>query len=201
MTCRHGAHAQRRGRAWPALGSLLATIGLLAFAQPASGHDAKLDRPLRLPRIASGARCPISHGALASSLARGLARMPVAGAGPVYLMSVGDDPAGSVGVGQADSQGWRGQKAPWLASPAYRGPILIRGARIDGRGELRFARGTGEHLRKLYERRGQNVQPNGWRVWPGLLLARSPGCYALQIDGTAFSRVIVIRVHTASSWP
>ncbi len=31
-------------------------------------------------------------------LGHGLARMPVAGAGPVYLMSVGDEPAGSVTI-------------------------------------------------------------------------------------------------------
>jgi hypothetical protein len=92
-----------------------------------------LGRPLHLPRLAKGAPCRVSHGEAASKLGRGLARMPVAGTGPVYLMSVGDDPAGSLGIARADLQGWRGQKAPWIASPRYRGPILIRGARIDGR--------------------------------------------------------------------
>jgi hypothetical protein len=123
--------------------------------------------------------------------------MPVAGAGPVYLMSVADEPAGSVTIegSRADPGGWRGQKAPWVADARYRGPILIRGARIDAPGGVRFARATGDHLRELYQRRGQSVQPNGWRAWPGSLLVRAPGCYALQIDGMSFSSVIVVRVH------
>lgn len=147
--------------------------------------------------MAAGAGCPVSHGTLASSLGRGLARMPVAGRGPVYFMSVGGEPAGSVGIGESrrDSRGWRGQKAPWIADPRYRGPILIRGARIDAPGPMRFARGTGDHLRAIHQRRGVSVQPNGWRAWPALLLVRAPGCYALQVDGLSFSRVIVIRVH------
>lgn len=113
------------------------------------------------------------------------------------MMSVADEPAGSVTIEDSpvDPQGWRGQKAPWIAAPRYRGPILIRGARIDAPGEIRFARDHGEHARALYQRRGQGVQPNGWRGWPGALLVRTPGCYALQVDGTSFSTVIVIRVH------
>ncbi len=123
--------------------------------------------------------------------------MPVAGTGPVYMMSVADEPAGSVTIegSPTDAQGWRGQKAPWIAAPRYRGPILIRGARIDAPGEMRFARVEGQQARALYQRRGQSVQPNGWRVWPGLLLVRAPGCYALQVDGLSFSSVIVVRVH------
>ncbi len=179
------------------LATALAILALPALAGGASGERASLGRPLHLPRVAAGAGCPASPGALASTLGRGLARMPVAGPGPVYVMSVGGERAGSVSIGGArpDSQGWRGQKAPWIAAPRYGGPILIRGARIDAPGAVRFARGFGEHVRALYQRRGQSVQPNGWRVWPSLLLVRSPGCYALQVDGLSFSRVIVIRVH------
>jgi hypothetical protein len=199
-----GWHAPRSGLRRAALVAAVATlvaIAILAFASSASSHGIALGRPLHLPRVAKGAPCPVSSGAVANNLGRGLARMPAAGAGPVYLMSVGDDPAGSLGVPGADPQGWRGQKAPWIASPRYRGPILIRGARIDGRGELRFARSTGEHLLALYQRRGQSIQPNGWRVWPSLILVHAPGCYALQIDGISFSHVIVIHVHALAPWP
>ena len=34
--------------------------------------------------------------------------------------------------------GWPGMKVIWRLSPAYAGPVLLRGARIDGPGELRF---------------------------------------------------------------
>lgn len=107
--------------------------------------------------------------------------MPVAGRGPVYLMSVGGEPAGSVRIaaGRGSGAAWFGQKAPWITSARYPGPILIRGARIDGHGEARFARTTGEHLPELYESRGSGIQPNGWRAWPALLLVHSTGCYGL----------------------
>jgi hypothetical protein len=194
-----GAHARLRGTVAIGLAASLIAIVPLAVASSASGKGTLLSRPLHLPRVARGAHCPVSHGEAASKLGRGLARMPVAGSGPVYLMSVGGDPAGSLGIARAGPQGWRGQKAPWIASPRYTGPILIRGARIDARGELRFARSTGDHLPALYQPGGQSIHPNGWRVWPGLILVRTPGCYALQIDGLAFSSVIVIRVHALAA--
>ena len=111
-------------------------------------------------------------------------------------MSVGGEPAGSVRIvaGTRGERAWFGQKAPWIAGPRYRGPVLIRGARIDGPGQARFARTTGQHLRELYQARGAGVQPNGWRAWPALLLVHSTGCYGLQVDGTSFSEIIVIRV-------
>jgi hypothetical protein len=180
------------------LGSVtLAIVVVLATAAPASARDGALSRPLHLPSLAAGARCPVSHGTLASKLGRGLARMPVAGDGPAYVMSVGGEPAGSISIegARADPQGWRGQIAPWIADPRYRGPLLIRGARIDAPGPVRFARDTGEHRKAIYQRRGQAVQPNGWRVWGGVMLVRKPGCYGLQVDGLSFSSVIVIRVH------
>jgi len=178
-------------------GVALAIVVVLATAGSASGRDGALSRPLHLPSPAAGARCPVSHGTLASKLGHGLARMPVAGDGPAYMMSVGGEPAGFVSIegSRVDLQGWRGQVAPWIADPRYRGPLLIRGARIDAPGPLRFSRGdTGEHLKAIYQRRGQGVQPNGWRVWGGALLVRKPGCYGLQVDGLTFSSVIVIRV-------
>jgi hypothetical protein len=178
-------------------GAILVWGAALAAAGSASGQDGSLSRPLHLPRMTDGARCPASVGQLASKLGRGLARIPAAGAGPVYMLSVADEPAGAMTIedSRADPQGWRGQKAPWIAAPRYRGPILIRGARIDAPGEVRFARDEGDHAPALYQRRGQSMQPNGWRVWPGSLLVRAPGCYALQVDGASFSAVIVVRVH------
>ncbi len=76
----------------------------------------------------------------------------------------------------------------------YWGPLLIRGARLDAPGEVRFAWGTGQHLRSLYAQRGSGRQPNGSRFLPNLLLVREPGCYGLQADGSTFSTTVTIRV-------
>jgi hypothetical protein len=34
-----------------------------------------------------------------------------------------------------------------------------------------------------------------WRAWFGRLSTSGPGCFALQVDGAAFSEVIVVNVH------
>ena len=154
-----------------------------------------LERPLRLPSVVHGARCPVSPGALASALGHGFPHYSVAGTAPAYISSLSGPPALiRVDPMYRDSSGWVGQKAPWIISPSYRGPVLIRGARIDAAGGLRFARTTGQHLKALRISAHRGVQPNGWRVMPSLTLVRQPGCYAYQIDGATFSRVIVVRV-------
>jgi hypothetical protein len=71
--------------------------------------------------------------------------------------------------------------------------VSTRAARCDSRAQPATA--------TLYFRRGQSIQPNGWRVWPGVILVRTPGCYAIQVDGLKFSSVIVIRVHVLAAWP
>jgi hypothetical protein len=181
---------------------VLGCVGLLLLVgwtadQSAASRGPLIRRPLHLPHVARGARCPISKGALASDLARGLPHMPITGSPPVFLMSVGGEPTATVSISASvpDDQGWRGQKAPWLASPTYRGRLLIRGRRIDAPGDVRFARTTGQHLTALAQKAGEGENANGWRVWPSLLLVRAPGCYGLQIDGPRLSEVIVIRVH------
>jgi hypothetical protein len=123
----------------------------LALTGSASGQGESLHRPLHLPLVAARERCPIAPGAVASTLGRGLARMPVAGRVPVYLMSVADEPAGSVSIAgsRADPLGWRGQKAPWVASPRYRGPILIPEPRA-----VRHAGRSGWDRRGRSQRRG-----------------------------------------------
>ncbi len=162
----------------------------------ASASTAGIARPLRLPSVGPGERCPTSTGVSASMLGRGLPHMPAVGNGPAYVLAVGGAPAGVLRVmgGYRDAQGWVGQKSPWLVAPSYRGPVLIRGARVDAAGEMRFALGFGQHLRSLRLAARAGVQPNGWRAIPSVTLVRRPGCYAYQVDGTSFSQIIVIRV-------
>jgi hypothetical protein len=82
--------------------------------------------------------------------------------------------------------------------PSYRGPVLIRGARIDARGQVRFEQGNvpPTQLRiPVSETQGQpgHPVPKGTRYLPSYTRVRGPGCYAYQADGTTFSRVVIFR--------
>jgi hypothetical protein len=114
------------------------------------------------------------------------------GPGPAYpVFGTGD------GVAVLSEDRMRGgafwHKTLWAISPRYRGPVLVRGRRIDGSGGLGFATGyrpTSE-LRFPPERFAPQRLHAKWRYGPTATLIPSRGCYALQIDGNGFSRVVV----------
>jgi hypothetical protein len=122
---------------------------------------------------------------------------PLNGASPVFLMSVGNANAGTIPVLQSDPDalGWLGQKTPWFVERSYTGPLLIRGGRVDEPGPVRFAKVYGQHLSELRFRTGENNGIAGsFRFLASTSLFRASGCYAFQVDGTSFSKVIVMRV-------
>ncbi len=90
---------------------------------------------------------------------------------------------------------WKAARVEWVASGSYRGPVLIRGARTDGSGAIGFGEGhvPADELQLLQS--GQQVPKpaGGGRAWLSFTRVRVPGCYAYQIDGTSFSRVITFR--------
>jgi hypothetical protein len=117
------------------------------------------------------------------------------GRDPALLSGVDGAPAGVIALGYLDAKGWRGQKTPWLVPLAYGGPVLVRGTRIDHLGPVRFAKGFGQHLIELRYAAGEsNGTAAGHRFLASASLFRSAGCYAFQVDGRSFSRVIVMRV-------
>lgn len=97
---------------------------------------------------------------------------------------------------------WRAGRAVWIGGPAYRGPVLVRGGRVDGRGglgfgmavvprrELRLPGGSWEERSATF-RRWHQAAHKGWRFADSLMRVRTNGCYAVQIDGLSFSDVIV----------
>ena len=91
---------------------------------------------------------------------------------------------------------WSGNKVLWVAR-RYRGPVLIRGRQLDGPNELRFGLShvPGREMR-LSSVGGRS--PGGWQNRPSTTRLRVPGCYAWQVDGTTFSRVIVFRAVLSS---
>jgi hypothetical protein len=171
-------------RAIALVAAAIAVFPLLATASSANGGQWRnLRRPLHIPRIKVGARCP------ATSRAK-LARLP---AHPLF-MHVGATPVmrfryparrGSLDYGSP----WSGQTVRWMVSAAYGGPLLIRGRQLDGTHVLRFEQGQIPASERKLPRARRNQ--NGARVYASRTRIRAPGCYAYQVDGLGFSRVIV----------
>jgi hypothetical protein len=88
--------------------------------------------------------------------------------------------------------GWFGFKTLWFALPSYSDSVLIRGARIDGIGSVGF----GEYpvIGHLIIPPGPTMNgSNGYREAPGGTFVKTSGCYAWQVDGVAFTYVIVFK--------
>jgi hypothetical protein len=151
-------------------------------------------RPVVLPTVSPGA-CPVTKRLVHVSWNA----LPfVQGDGPVALMIVPpvDEAAIDVGGWPVDTLGYVGQKTPWEISMSYRGPLLIRGRRLDGSSPIRFAHGTGDHLTELWWPNVDQLKNHyhGWYGLPSSTLVRKVGCYGFQLDGTNFSEHIIVRV-------
>lgn len=184
-----------------ALPGLVGVSLALAAAGGASGADewSALRRPLQLPQIPAGT-CPVS--AVDNSV--DWSRTGVGGGigpGPVYAI-LGE--RATLGAGFRPQEWgvgpWAGQKVLWFVHQRYRGRVLIRGRRLRGWEWMRFDRGSTPEPEIRIDR-GETVtwsgQPSGSRGRPSYVRARAPGCYAVQVDGTSFSRVLVFRITLA----
>jgi hypothetical protein len=186
---------------------VLALLLAAAIAAPAVGarpsSDAQwtaLRRPLHLPKLAAGARCPVSHvdrrirwGRTNVFGGAGLRRGPVYPTLPsAFFMATRDRQYGGP---------WFGTKVFWFVLPAYRGPVLIRGRRLDGPQRMGF-NGRKVADRELRINRGESVswerQPPGSRGVPSGVRILKAGCYGMQIDGTSFSRIVVVTADIAN---
>lgn len=187
---------------------IVAIVALTAVAAPSAQRQANarsqwdtLRRPLHLPKLRPGERCPTSR---VRPFAPPVDDVLV-GSGPAYLLigsstsavgAVGFD----IGLSWRDSAGWRGTKTPWEIKSSYRGRILIRGSRIDRAGSVRFGdppvpNGAHEGARELHWGAGVDHDPGArYRGLAAGTLFRSPGCYAFQADGASFSAVVVVAV-------
>ena len=169
---------------------------LLAGAARADGWRA-LHRPLHLPRVTAGAPCPVSKVDPRVDWPRAhIFGGSGIGPGPAYP---GLGPAAYVGATPDEQYGgrWHGGKVFWYVLPSYRGPVLLRGRRLDGPQRLGF-NGRAVPDRELriesYDTVSWSGQPRGSRGIASGVRALASGCYGVQIDGTRFSRVVVFRV-------
>jgi hypothetical protein len=181
--------------------TLLCLLAALAVAPPGNGSDpwSKLRRPLHLPRLDPGSACPVSRVDRRVDWERAnIFGGSGIGRGPVYP-GLGGYPGGRLNLTPDRQYGgsWAGQKVFWYVLPSYRGRVLIRGRRLDGRHWLGFD-GTRVPERELriepYESVSWAGQTHGSRGRPSAVRAKVSGCYAVQIDGVSFSRVVVFAV-------
>jgi hypothetical protein len=178
--------------------SLVAALTLIEplGANPTSWE--KLRRPLHLPRLAPGAACPVSRidGRIAWKRINIFGGSGI-GRGPVYPGLGGSD--GQL-IAMPDVQyggPWAAGKVFWYVRATYRGPVLIRGRRLDGPQGLGFNGGSlpaPELHIGPYETADWVGRPRGSRGLPSSVRVRVPGCYGAQIDGTTFSRVVVFAI-------
>jgi hypothetical protein len=158
------------------------------------------ERPLNLPVLNSTTSCPASPMVNSGSTAPNYGF----GAGPVYL---------------SGQSGWYsdGQTAVLMVDSTYAGPLLVRTAQLGGSGtsQITLADLPPADLGNIAAKESQHSvavvsavhTPEGWlelqadlgssswRAWFGRLSTSGPGCFALQLDGAAFSEVIVVYVH------
>jgi hypothetical protein len=178
-------------------GIVIGVRGSTDLIVPIGNDPFSLNRPLQLPKLARGARCPVatSDPAILFStvyrIGKGL------GAGPVFPVFGTGATLHLAPPANFNSARWGGQKVLWFVLPSYTGPVLIRGGRLDRPGRIGFERGSIPSLElhldsSTVQPRGGDV-PAGARYRPSYTRIVAPGCYAYQVDGTTFSRTIVFR--------
>jgi hypothetical protein len=149
-------------------------------------------RPLHVEKLRAGESCPtLRPHSLSPAFGPGL------GDGPVYPLGFSrrgvlhfeyPPPKNSTFAGSA----WGGQKVLWVSNAKYDGPILIRGAQMDGTNRLRFGLVGPTTLDELaFPRHSAENWSGGWRNFPSYTRLRAPGCYAYQVDGAGFSDIVV----------
>jgi hypothetical protein len=154
-------------------------------------------RPLDLPSVAPGAPCPVTPSRqIVPAPPASMAAESGIGDGPIYPVAhyFAEGTTLRLRSDMEDTPGWFTTKVRWVGSPDYEGPVLVRGRRIDGDGEVRFEFDDPSG-RRTRSPEMELEALSGWNDWPSATLLPSPGagCYAYQVDGTNFMDVIVFR--------
>ncbi len=160
-------------------------------AVAASVTPGRMVGALPFPRLAPGARCTRTPGGHATHTT-----IITLGHGPVYPImgfSVAPPAAGGVidyeGEGPAERHpgGLWGNKVLFaVPTPPYAGAITVEGKQIDGPRRVDWLIENDHVVRKL-------ELPEGGHWYATEALLKGAGCYALRIDGSSFSRIIVFR--------
>ena len=139
-------------------------------------------RPLHLLKLDSGKLCPKT---VSTRTQFGQA----AGHGSVLAVITPDSNHGILGTSRHDGRDFG--KVLWVVEPEYKGILMIRGAQVDGAGNLLF----GEIAPFSSELRlPLDAVPSSDGTYPSTVSVSNPGCYEFQVDGVTFSSFIVFQV-------
>ena len=159
-------------------------------------------RPLNLPSLSAGERCPVSHGSRNS--------VPHAdyifcagcfwyGKGPVFLALAWSDQSTDEARFPLDKVPYEDRayraKTPWVSKPDYAGPILIRGRSLTGNERLHFSEGGNKSTDAFELEAPARKQDNlsRWSFWPTSMRVPRAGCYGIQIDTPDSIDVVIAR--------
>lgn len=146
-------------------------------------------RPLQFPAVSVDAACPTSQERLIRPYEGAFQEFLVLGEGPAYPTI----PAGPKLVHDSTwtaQDGRRYHKGLWIVAESYLGPVLARGRHLHGTAEIHFDDGLSPPSNEL---RIEAI-PSGYRDRPSSWSVSEAGCYAIQIDGSTFSKVVVFEV-------
>src|SRR5207244_1077040 len=103
----------------------------------------------------------------------------------------------------ANADGTYPVKSLWVVTGAgsaqYPAPVIVRGARIDRPGEVRFEGGVEPQASSvMYLAGGSGIYSDGlpstWQEWVTYVDYPGPGCYVLQVDGADFSEQMLLEI-------
>ena len=167
-------------------------------------------RVLALPVLRPDEDCPVSKGSKEAVPeeryifgAGGL----WFGRGPVYFGLSWHDDQGDDATFSLDPVPYQNNaysaKTPWVSTPRYAGPILVRGRQLDvaEATNLRFSHegfGPSEAL-QLDAQGGPGA--DRWGFWPSSMLVPGPGCYGVQIDTLAGTDLVVFTATRRAAAP
>lgn len=166
-----------------------AEMGQKITVAPTSSVGAELRRrPLQFPTVTPGGACPASSlHTINAGVGSGL------GNGPVYLSFGERDVFMFAPASNFSSDEWGGDKVIWATRPEYQGYVLARGQQLDGADRVGFGRGDVPSDEYFFRPESDPNFNDGWVYDTNYLRFRAPGCYAIQIDGTNFSSVVVFQ--------
>jgi hypothetical protein len=196
--------------AFVVLGALLTFVPGANVSRTA--EFATLDqRPLNLPVLHPGDRCPVSKGSSNTVPRDGdifCAACVWFGTGSVYFALAWQDHGITDATFRLDpvpfEHGAYRAKTPWVSKPGFLGPILIRGQQLDGAGEnkLRFSFGRPEPKENLQlDAEIRKEARAGWSFWATSMWIQNPGCYGVQIDTTHNTELVIFSATNSVSAP